>query len=173
MSRRSRPGLPGKDREIREPIRRIANANILWGSPRVHGELLKLGIDISERTVSRWMPRWRRKPPSQTWRTFLDKHIGELVSIDFLTVPTATFRVLFVRMPAPSQKQTYCGSRWKSCCRTVGRDWKGKISPVLYLVAIVATLRSMRIAQGILVSVALIWLVPDRRIKRVLRHDPV
>ena len=61
----------------------------------MHGELLKLGIDISERTVSRWMPR-RRKPPSQTWRTFLDNHIGELVSIDFLTVPTATFRVLFV-----------------------------------------------------------------------------
>jgi len=76
-------------------IRRIANANILWGASRVHGELLKLGINISERTVSRWMPR-RRKPPSQTWRTFLDNHVGELVSIDFFTVPTATFRVLFV-----------------------------------------------------------------------------
>jgi len=95
LSRRSRPGRPRKEREIRELIRRIANANVLWGAPRVHGELLKLGIDISERTVSRWMPR-RRKPPSQTWRTFLDNHIGELVSIDFFTVPTATFRVLFV-----------------------------------------------------------------------------
>ena len=95
LSRRSRPGRPGKDREIRELIRRIANANVLWGAPRVHGELLKLGINISERTVSRWMPR-RRKPPSQTWRTFLDNHIGELVSIDFFPVPTATFRVLFV-----------------------------------------------------------------------------
>ena len=95
LSRRGRAGRPGKDREIRELIRRIANANILWGAPRVHGELLKLGINISERTVSRWMPR-RRKPPSQTWRTFLDNHIGELVSIDFFTVPTATFRVLFV-----------------------------------------------------------------------------
>jgi len=62
---------------------------------RVHGELLKLGIDISERTVSRWMPK-RRKPPSQNWRSFLDNRIGELVSIDFFTVPTATFRVLFV-----------------------------------------------------------------------------
>jgi putative transposase len=61
----------------------------------VHGELLKLGINISERTVSRWMPR-RRKPPSQAWRAFLDNHVGELVSIDFFTVPTATFRVLFV-----------------------------------------------------------------------------
>jgi putative transposase len=73
----------------------MANSNVLWGAPRVHGELLKLGIDISERTVSRWMPR-RRKPPSQTWRAFLDNHVGELVSIDFFTVPTATFRVLFV-----------------------------------------------------------------------------
>jgi transposase InsO family protein len=61
----------------------------------VHGELLKLGIDISERTVSRWMPK-RRRPPSQNWRSFLDNHFGELVSIDFFTVPTATFRVLFV-----------------------------------------------------------------------------
>jgi transposase InsO family protein len=61
----------------------------------VHGELLKLGIDISERTVSRWMPR-RTKPPSQTWRAFLDNHVGDLVSMDFFTVPTATFRVLFV-----------------------------------------------------------------------------
>jgi hypothetical protein len=95
LSRQHRPGRPRKDREIRERIRRIANANILWGAPRVHGELLKLGIDVSERTVSRWMPR-RRKPPSQTWRTFLDNHVGDLVSLDFFTVPTATFRVLFV-----------------------------------------------------------------------------
>ena len=56
---------------------------------------MKLGIDVSERTVSRWMPR-KRKPPSQNWRSFLDKNIGELVSIDFFTVRTATFRVLFV-----------------------------------------------------------------------------
>ena len=95
LSRHGRPGRPGTDREIRELIRRMANANLNWGAPRVHGELLKLGIDISERTVSRWMPR-RRKPPSQTWRSFLDNHVGELVSIDFFTVPTATFRVLFV-----------------------------------------------------------------------------
>jgi len=73
----------------------MAGSNALWGAPRVHGELLKLGIDISERTVSRWMPK-RRNPPSQNWRSFLDNHIGELVSIDFFTVPTATFRVLFV-----------------------------------------------------------------------------
>jgi len=95
LSRKSRPGRPGKDREIRELIRRMARSNPSWGAPRLHGELLKLGIDISERTVSRWMPR-RMKPPSQNWRTFLENQIGELVSIDFFTVPTATFRVLFV-----------------------------------------------------------------------------
>jgi putative transposase len=95
LSRQNRTGRPETEREIRELIRKMANANSLWGSPRVHGELLKLGIDISERTVARLMPT-RKKPPSQTWRAFLDNHISELVSIDFLTVPTATFRVLFV-----------------------------------------------------------------------------
>jgi putative transposase len=65
------------------------------GRTRVHGELLKLGIDISERTVSRLMPR-ERKPPSQTWRTFLENHVASLVSTDFFVVPTATFKVLFV-----------------------------------------------------------------------------
>jgi putative transposase len=73
----------------------MAGANPLWGSPRVHGEILKLGIHISERTVARLMPE-RRKPPSQTWRTFLDNHLLDLVSIDFMVVPTATFRILFV-----------------------------------------------------------------------------
>jgi putative transposase len=67
----------------------------MWGAPRIHGELLKLGIDVSERTVSRLLPKGRN-PPSQTWRTFLDNHLREIVSIDFLTVPTATFRVLYV-----------------------------------------------------------------------------
>ena len=73
----------------------MAEANVTWGAPRIHGELLKLGIEISERTVSRLLPQ-QRQPPSQSWRTFLDNHFKELVSIDFFTVPTATFRVLFV-----------------------------------------------------------------------------
>jgi transposase InsO family protein len=73
----------------------MAVANPLWGAPRIHGELLKLGIDVAERTVSRLMPR-RRPEPSQTWRTFLANHIRDIVSIDFFTVPTARLRVLFV-----------------------------------------------------------------------------
>jgi hypothetical protein len=73
----------------------MAEANPLWGAPRIHGELQKLGIEISERTVSHLIPK-QGKPSSQTWRTFLDSHLKELVSIDFFTVPTAIFRALFV-----------------------------------------------------------------------------
>jgi hypothetical protein len=74
---------------------RMAAANPLWGAPRIHGELLKLGLDVAERTVSRLMPK-RSRPPSQTWRTFLTNHVQDLVSIDFFTVPTVRLRVLFV-----------------------------------------------------------------------------
>jgi hypothetical protein len=70
-------------------------ANPLWGSPRIHGELLKLGIEISQTTVAKYLPR-RRRPPSQTWRAFLDNHLEDLVAIDFFTVPSATFKILFV-----------------------------------------------------------------------------
>ena len=73
----------------------MADDNAAWGAPRIHGELLKLGFDVSEPTVSRYMPR-RRKPPSQTWRTFLLNHSKDLVSIDFFVVPTVTFRLLYV-----------------------------------------------------------------------------
>ena len=73
----------------------MAEANVGWGAPRIHGELLKLGIEVSERTVSRLMPK-RSAAPSQTWRTFLDNHVRDLVSIDFFTVPSARLRVLFV-----------------------------------------------------------------------------
>jgi transposase InsO family protein len=73
----------------------MAAANPLWGAPRIHAELLKLGLDLSERTVSRLIPK-QRTPPSQTWRTFLANHVRDLVSFDFFTVPTAGLRVLFV-----------------------------------------------------------------------------
>jgi hypothetical protein len=75
----------------------MAEANVGWEAPRIHGELLKLGIEVSERTVSRLMPK-RSTAPSQTWRAFLDNHVRDLVSIDFFTVPTARLRVLFVFM---------------------------------------------------------------------------
>jgi transposase InsO family protein len=67
----------------------------LLGAPRIHGELLKLGIDIGESSVSKYMVR-SRKPPSQTWRTFLENHAKQLVSVDFFTVPTVRFQILYV-----------------------------------------------------------------------------
>ena len=88
------PGRPAVAREIRDLIRRMSKANPLWGAPRIHGELLKVGIDVSETTVAKYMIHIR-KPPSSTWRAFLDNHASDLVSVDVFTVPTATFRVLF------------------------------------------------------------------------------
>ncbi|MGH9763728.1 MAG: hypothetical protein ACREAC_23085, partial [Blastocatellia bacterium] len=70
-------------------------ANPLWGAPRIHGELLRLGIQIAQATVAKYMLR-SPKPPSQTWRTFLSNHMKDMASADFFVVPTATFRVLFV-----------------------------------------------------------------------------
>jgi putative transposase len=75
----------------------------LWGAPRIHGELTKLGITISERTVSRMLRR--RRPPSQSWRTFLTNHVGTLVSLDFFTVSTLTGRVLFVLVLLAHQRR--------------------------------------------------------------------
>jgi putative transposase len=94
-SRSKGSGRPRISKEVRDLIRRMSETNALWGAPRIHGELLKLGIEISQAAVSKYMVR-HRKPPSQSWRTFLENHAKEIVSIDFFTVPTATFRVLFV-----------------------------------------------------------------------------
>ena len=90
-----RRGRPKIDPEVRTMIRKMCQANPLWGAPRIHGELLKLGSEISEATVSNYMIR-RRGSPSQTWRTFLQNHSKDLIALDFFTVPTATFKVLFV-----------------------------------------------------------------------------
>jgi hypothetical protein len=71
----------------------MQSTNIGWGAPQIHGERLKLGIEISQATVSKYMAH-RQKPPSQPWRTCLDNHVTDLAPMDFFTVPTATFRVL-------------------------------------------------------------------------------
>ena len=93
--RRGQPGRPVISREVRDLIRKMCRENPGWGAPRIHGELLKLGIDIGESSVSKYMVRCR-KPPSQTWRTFLENHAQQMVSIDFFTVPTLRFQVLYV-----------------------------------------------------------------------------
>src|SRR6266566_6965985 len=93
--RRGQPGRPVISREIRDLIRKMCRENPTWSAPCIHGELLKLGIDIGESSVSKNMVRCR-KPPSQTWRTFLENHTKQLVSIGFFTVPTIRFQVLYV-----------------------------------------------------------------------------
>ena len=94
-SRRRGPGRPAIDANLRKLIREMQASNIGWGAPRIHGELLKLGIEVSQATVSKYMLQ-SKKPPSQTWRTFLDNHADCLAAMDFFTVPTASFRVLYV-----------------------------------------------------------------------------
>jgi len=87
-------GRPRIPREVRDLIREVGLANPLWGAPRIHGELLKLGIDVAQTTVAKYMARGRR-PPSQTWKTFLQNHAKGIASVDFLVVPTAAFKLLF------------------------------------------------------------------------------
>ena len=92
-SKKCRPGRPPTNRDTRDLIRRISAENPLWGAPRIHGEIKKLGIEVSHATISKLIRR-ERKPPSQSWRTFLKNHAPEIAAIDFFTVATGRFRVL-------------------------------------------------------------------------------
>ena len=91
---RGKRGRPCVETEIRNLIRRMSRDNPTWGVPRIQSELALLGHVVSEATVRKYRVR-TRKPPSQTWRTFLDNHVRDIVAVDFFTVPTATFRILF------------------------------------------------------------------------------
>src|SRR3982075_2665968 len=91
-SRGGRPRIPG---EIRRLIREMSLANRLWGAPRIHGELLKLGIEVAQSTVAKYMVRSGRGR-SQTWKTFLHNHAAGIAAMDFLVVPTVGFKLLFV-----------------------------------------------------------------------------
>jgi putative transposase len=88
-------GRPTVSPEVRKLIRQMSLANPRWGAPRIHGELLKLGIQVSQATVAKYMVR-HQKPPSQSWRAFLKNHAKDLVSADFFVVPTIAFQLLFV-----------------------------------------------------------------------------
>ena len=94
-SRAGKPGRPRIEHEIRDLIRRMSRENPTWGAPRILSELLLLGYDVAEGTVAKYLVR-SRKPPSQTWRTFLDNHMPDIAACDFFTLPTASFRVLYV-----------------------------------------------------------------------------
>jgi transposase InsO family protein len=88
-------GRPSVSLEVVDLIHRMSLANPGWGAPRIHGELLKLGFELSQATVAKYLVRDRR-PPSQNWRAFLKNHMQSLASADFFVVPTITFRLLFV-----------------------------------------------------------------------------
>jgi len=92
---RHRTGRPTVPADVIALIRTMSYANPLWEAPRIHGELRKLGIVLTQSTVAKYMLR-RRRPPSQTWRTFLANHVGQIMATDFFVVPTATYRLLFV-----------------------------------------------------------------------------
>src|SRR6202040_3506576 len=91
---RPRSGRPRVPLEVRQLIREMSLANPLWGAPRIHGELLKLGIDVGQTSVAKYMVRHRR-PPSQGWKTFLRNHADGIASIDLFVVPTIAFRLLY------------------------------------------------------------------------------
>ena len=91
---RPRGGRPRTPHEIRQLIRDMSIANSLWGAPRIHGELLKLGIDVGQTTVAKYMAK-RRRPPTQGWKTFLYNHADGIASMDLFVVPTISFRLLY------------------------------------------------------------------------------
>jgi putative transposase len=95
LSKQGRSGRPPISKEIKALIRKMSEANGGWGSPRIVGELRKLGINVAKSTVDRYRVR-PKKPPSPTWKTFLKNHVTDSVSIDFFVVPTVRFKVLFV-----------------------------------------------------------------------------
>ncbi len=124
------------NREIRDLIRQMSVANPLWGAPRIHGEMLKLGIEVSQATVGRHMVR-RHGPPSPTWRTFLSNQIGDIAAIDMFVVVTAAFRLLYVSVilgharrkilhinvtQHPISRQTTEASPWDTAPRYLLRD---------------------------------------------------
>jgi hypothetical protein len=91
---RRRVGRPAVSADIRSLVRRISRENPLWGASRIHGELLKLGIQVAQSTVAKYMIR-RRGPPSQGWKTFLRNHTPHIAAIDMFVVPTIGFRLLY------------------------------------------------------------------------------
>ena len=95
LSQSGQPGRPAISKETIALIRDMWRSNPTWGSPRIVGELHKIGIEVAKSTVEKYRPKMP-KPSSPTWKAFLTNHVKDLVSCDFFTVPTATFRVLFV-----------------------------------------------------------------------------
>lgn len=114
---RHRLGRTPKDRELIDLIRRMWQANPTWGSARIRAELAKLGLQVSAGTVRKYRPKGERVPPSQTWRSFPANHTKQLIAVDFFTVPTVTFRVLYVFVVLAHER---CISRSPRLLRRLG-----------------------------------------------------
>jgi transposase InsO family protein len=117
-----RAGRPRIERDLRDLIRRMCRENPLWGAPRIHGELLKLGFEIAESTVSTYMIR-RRTPPSQHWRTFLRNHADAIAAIDLCVVPTVTFELLFAFVVVGHGRRQLL---WFAVTRHPTAEWLGQ-----------------------------------------------
>ena len=107
---RNRAGRPKIDRGLRDLIRRMSRENPLWGASRIHGELLMLGFEVAQSTVSKYMVR-RRNPPSQSWKTFLRNHAEAIAAIDMCVVPTVTFDLFLPSWFSGTAGDSCCGSR--------------------------------------------------------------
>ena len=113
---RNRAGRPKIDRGLRDLIRRMSRENPLWGASRIHGELLMLGFEVAQSTVSKYMARPSR-PPSQTWKTFLQNHAEAIAAIDMCVIPTLTFDLSLSQSSSGCEvgfeesRQSYCGMR--------------------------------------------------------------
>jgi transposase InsO family protein len=127
---RSRGGRPRIPLEIRRLIRDMSLANRLWGAPRIHGELLKLGIEVAQSTVAKYMAKSGRGR-SQTWKTFLHNHSAGIGAMDFLIVPTVGFRLLFVLVILRHQRRRLISlsvtahptAEWIACQITEAFPW--------------------------------------------------
>jgi transposase InsO family protein len=128
---RSRGGRPKVPSDVQQLIRDISVANPLWGAPRIHGELLKLGIDVGQTTVAKYMGRGRR-PPSQGWKTFLRNHADGIASIDLFVVPTISFQLLYGLLILQHGRReilwlgatTHPSAEWVSRQLTEAYDWE-------------------------------------------------
>jgi transposase InsO family protein len=116
---RNRAGRPKIDRGLRDLIQRMSRENPLWGASRIHGELLMLGFEVAQSTVSKYMAR-SSKPPSQTWRTFLQNHAEAIAAIDMCVVPTLTFDLLFAFLVLGHGRRQLL---WFEVTRNPTADW--------------------------------------------------
>ena len=123
-------GRPKIDLEIRHLIRQISSENPLWGAPRIHGELLKLGVDVCETTVAKYMVKTSNRP-GQPWKTFLDNHINGIASMDFVIVPTISFKLLYCLIILDHNRRRIISfgitgnptSQWVACQITEAFPW--------------------------------------------------